>query len=305
MKQCFEHMRLADKTMDIIIMVSQIVEEYSRLDIKMNIRQIYYQFIARDWFPDDWIDEKYNLKHGLAPDTKNTQKNYKRLGGIISKGRMAGHIDWDQIVDLVRSLHSQIAYPTPRRFMDIMLPLYQKDMWKSQGKRIEIWIEKEALTGVIAGVCSKLRVPYFACKGCPSQSSVYEASKRILDVYEKDEEHVILYLGDHDPTGLNIDRDIETRLMKMTRYDIVMHRIALTMDQIKEFRPPPNPAKTTDPSYKSYVKEHGESCWELDALDPMYMADMLHDEIWEYVDPDLWDADLEQEQEDKKWLRSK
>lgn len=302
MKHCFEYMRLSDKTHEMICMVNQILEEYAAIGIRMNLRQIYYQFIARDWFPDDWIDEKYNLKQGLSPYTKNTQKNYKRLGTIINKGRMAGHIDWDQVIDQTRDMRSWIAYPNPQKFLDAMLPLYQRDMWKRQGARLEVWIEKEALTGVIAPVCRELRVPYFACKGCPSQSSVYEARNRILEVYEDNEIHVILYLGDHDPTGLDIDRDIEVRLNKMTGYDIEMHRIALTMPQIRKLNPPPNPVKQTDARSKKYEEEYGSECWELDALEPRYMADLLRDQIGNYIQYDIWEEDLEQERDDKDWL---
>jgi hypothetical protein len=279
MRHCFEPMRVTDTTMAMIEMVNEIVEDYEAMGILMNLRQIYYQFISRDWFPDDWVDEKYNLKHGLDPCTKNTQKNYKRLGTIINKGRMAGHIDWDQIIDQTRELHSQIEYASPKDFM-----------------------EKEALTGVIAPVCKELRVAYFACKGCPSQSAVYEARNRILNVYDNGEEHVILYLGDHDPTGLDIDRDIRVRLMKMTGYDVVVERIALTMDQVIELDPPPNPAKTTDARYKKYAEQYGDECWELDALEPMYMRNLVRERVRDFIDPDLWNADLEKEQEDKEQL---
>lgn len=263
-------MKLAPKTMEIIFQVNKILYEYHRMDIKMNLRQIYYQFIARDLFSDDWVDEAYNLKNGLAPDTKNTQKNYKRLGTIINKGRMAGHIDWDRVVDQTRAVKDWLAYESPQAFLERVLPLYQRDLWEDQGMRMEIWIEKEALTGVIAPVCKEMRVPYFACKGCPSQSSMYEARNRILRAQEDNELHVILYMGDHDPTGLDIDRDVKSRLEKMTRGDVSFSRIALTMKQIDELQPPPNPVKHTDARSKRYEEQYGESnagSWTLWSLD--------------------------------------
>ncbi len=125
-------------------------------------------------------------------------------------------------------------------------------------------IEKDALIGVIAPVCSRLRVPYFAIRGNVSQIPIRDAGMRMA---EQDRQVVVLYLGDHDPSGIDITRDLEERLTLYARREIEVRRIALTMNQIKRHRLPPNPAKESDANLGKYVSQFGtRECWELDAL---------------------------------------
>jgi hypothetical protein len=139
-------------------------------------------------------------------------------------------------------------------------------LWDGQTFRPEVWIEKDAFLGVIEGVCREYRLPYFACRGNNSESEQYKAGKR----FELDLANclipIVLHPGDHDPNGLDMTRDNRDRLAMFARRGVEARRLALNMDQVERYRPPPNFAKETDTRYPAYVKDFGERCWELDAL---------------------------------------
>jgi hypothetical protein len=101
---------------------------------------------------------------------------------------------------------------------------------------------------------------------------------------------VVLHLGDHDPSGLDMTRDLRDRLSLYSRARVNVRRIALNLDQVRVFRPPPNPAKQTDRRYASYQRKYGEKCWELDALPPEELASIAREAIEEHIDWERWNA---------------
>ncbi|KKK48671.1 hypothetical protein LCGC14_3142790, partial [marine sediment metagenome] len=130
-------------------------------------------------------------------------------------------------------------------------------------------------------------VDYFACKGYISQSEMYRAAQRTFD----NQDHVIIHLGDHDPSGIDMTRDISDRfgVFESTNYQVI--RIALNMDQVEHYGPPPNPAKITDSRYGDYIAKYGPSSWELDALDPDVLVELITATVEKYIDPDQWEED--------------
>jgi hypothetical protein len=291
----------------LIDVIDGVLRDYSDAGYDLTLRQLYYQMIAKDLFPDSWIDPVYNRKNGLAPDTKNTVKSYKRLGDIVSKAREAGLLDWGHIVDRGRELEKPPAWDDPNDFLSSVAPQFRMDLWLNQPTRVEVWVEKDALSGVIGRACRPLNVPFFACKGYVSSSSIWEAAHgRMLQQYgAAGQAIVVIHLGDHDPSGIDMTRDIEERLRrfatpynkKFKRPEITVQRIALNMNQVEEYTPPPNPAKESDPRAAKYVNEYGDDSWELDALDPPVIVDLVRDAIVEHLDEDLFDARKEQETE--------
>ncbi len=275
-------------TLAIIAKANTVIAEYQRQGFKLTLRQLYYQFIAKDLLPESWIDEDYNLKHGLPADTKNTMKSYKHLGDIINDGRLAGLIDWTAIEDRTRNLQTHSSWASPHSIIHACADQYAVDLWAEQSNHVEVWIEKEALIGVIEGICTELQVPYFACKGYTSQSEMWEAAQRLKRHEKAGRDTVVIHLGDHDPSGLDMTRDIQERL-ELFGSATVIDRIALTWEQIEEYGPPPNPAKTTDARYEKYRKQFGDDSWELDALEPQVMADLIRDAVQARIDQDLWD----------------
>jgi len=160
-------------------------------------------------------------------------------------------------------------------------------MWANQERRCEVWIEKEALAGVIEGVCRELDCPYFACRGYVSQSEQWRAGVR----FRGDQPTVIIHLGDHDPSGIDMTRDNADRLaMFAGAHKTEVRRIALNADQVEQYEPPPNPAKETDSRFQEYERLYGDQSWELDALEPATIADLIRSEVESIRDPDLWDT---------------
>ena len=300
-KICYVPKRLRVATLGIIAKANHIIAEYQAQGFCLTLRQVYYQMIARDLFPETWIDPVYNARHGLPPDTKNTLKNYKRLGDIVSDARLAGLIDWDAIEDRTRELRSAAHWRSPGQIVSACARQFRYDLWLYQDYYCEVWIEKDALIGVIEGVCTELDVPYFSCRGYTSQSAMWGAAKRLIAKETHGKQTIIFHLGDHDPSGIDMTRDIADRL-KMFQSTVSVRRIALSMDQIDEHNPPPNPAKTTDARYEKYCEEYGDDSWELDALEPKVLTALIRDEVERVCDSERWDDQIERQEEARSEL---
>ncbi len=278
MKQQFIHKNFRAKTEAIIAMANSIIEEYSAQGYSLTLRQLYYQFVARDLIP-------------------NTERSYKSLGSTINDARLAGYIDWDSIEDRTRNISEAPFWDSPSDVIQAARDSYQIDMWADQPRRVEVWIEKEALTGVIHRTCRNLHVPYFACRGYVSASETYAAYQRACA-----HPLTILHLGDHDPSGIDMTRDNLDRLADVMGGDVELKRIALNMDQVEEYNPPPNPAKVTDSRFEQYLQDFGPDSWELDALEPSVINELIETEVALLRDDDLFAERLEQQDDDRDEL---
>jgi hypothetical protein len=220
----------------------------------------------------------------------NTLAEYKRLGTIIKSGRRAGLIDWDAIEDRTRNLRRLPSWSDPSGFIDDCAWQYHEDLWADQQFGPEVWIEKDALLGVIEGVCEEFRVPYFACRGNNSESEMHSAGERFEAHFADGRIPIVLHLGDHDPNGLDMTRDNRDRLAMFARRPVEVRRLALNLDQVELYRPPPNPAKETDSRYAAYVRRYGADCWELDALNPTVIAHRIRVELEGLIDAAAWNS---------------
>lgn len=268
----------------VIRQANAIISEYR---VALTLRQIYYQFVARDIISNDI-------------------QAYKRLGTILNNARLAGRIDWDSMTDRTRELSKWRTHDNTREAVRYAAKNYLEDMWRFQKTRVEVWIEKDALTGVIEPVCWRWRLPYFACRGNVSQSEMYEAGRRLREYVWAGYKVLILHLGDHDPSGWDMTRDNETRLAMFCQEawdDIEFRRIALNLDQIRHYAPPSNPVKKTDSRWKSYVRQFGvEELWELDALSPDVIDGLIDGHVKPVVEMARWDKDMNHEKEARALL---
>lgn len=274
-------------TLGIIEQANTIIVEYQAAGYSLTLRQLYYQMVAR----------------GLLP---NRQREYSRLGQIIKNARLAGLVDWNAIVDRTRAVRSNPHWDTPVDILKSSAKQYQMDKWRDQDCRIEVWIEKDALVGVIAGVCKDLDSAYFSCRGYTSASAIWRAAMRFRRYEEDNKKTVVLHLADHDPSGIDMTRDVRDRLVLLADISpgrIDVQRIALTMDQVDEYGPPPNPAKVTDSRFAGYMREYGKDSWELDALEPQVLEVLIRDHINDYLDIDDWEEKVVVENEHKGILR--
>jgi len=283
-KICYTPIAIRPDGMAKVLKANEIIAEYQAQGFKLTLRQLYYQFVARDLIP-------------------NNMKSYKNLGSLINDGRLAGLIDWNAIEDRTRNLKSLSTWTQPQTIVRDSAYWYKRDLWSDQTNRPEVWIEKEALAGVIEGVCQGLRVSFFACRGYVSQSEMWDAGCNRLSGYiHAGQTPVILHFGDHDPSGIDMTRDIEDRLSLFAGGKVKVKRLALNFDQIETYKPPPNPAKITDSRFADYEAKYGSESWELDALEPKLLAELITDEVESLKDPAQWEAAKERESEERKTL---
>jgi hypothetical protein len=271
----YQEIAFTAKSLEVIGQANRIIAQYAAQGFDLTLRQLYYQFVSRDLIP-------------------NRQSEYKRLGSIVNDARLAGLIDWSTIVDRTRELVSVSHWDDPSDIVDACAKSFRVDKWENQTWRPEVWIEKDALVGVIEGVCTTWDVPFFSCRGYTSQSEMWAGAMRLKSYQKRGQKPYIIHLGDHDPSGKDMSRDIADR-MAFFGVDLEFKRIALNMDQVEQYSPPPNPAKITDSRAEGYIAEFGAESWELDALSPTVLAALIRDAIDEVRDEDQWTEDRERE----------
>ena len=263
----------------------QVINEYAGQGYRLTLRQLYYQLVARDLIP-------------------NQQAWYKRLGDVVSNGRLAGYIDWNSIVDRGRVPIKPPDWSSPAALLKAAASQYRIDRWQGQQHHVEVWCEKDALSSVIEPVCNRYHVRFLANRGYSSSTAMYDAARRFRASFENDQEPVVIYLGDHDPSGIDMSRDVRDRLQLMTFGEgATVDRLALNMDQVDQYQPPPNPAKLTDSRASNYVRLYGLESWELDALEPQVLDTLISTAIESFLDQDLYDEMVQLEETGKDAIR--
>ena len=288
MKIAFKQHSFHRTTIGLIDNANAIVDEYMADGFLLTLRQLYYQFVARDLIP-------------------NTQKSYKRLGVIINNARLCGLLSWDAIEDRTRNLHAWRFSESPKAEIESAERRYMHDKWKNQPNYVEVWVEKEALAGVVERICGKVQVPFLSCRGYVSQSEMFQAGhRRLSDMVQHGQDVTVLHLGDHDPSGIDMTRDIADRICLFAGaydHDIHIERIALNIEQVKEHDPPPNPAKETDSRYWGYIDRFGRESWELDALPPQVLSDLIERHVDDLRDDFQWEQDVDEQERRRAELR--
>jgi hypothetical protein len=275
------HQRFNRSSLAIIDSANEIIDEYEDAGYDLTLRQLYYQFVARDIIP-------------------NNDKEYKRLGDIVSNARLNGLIDWNAIIDRTRYLRNNPHWDSPRDIIEACASQFKIDLRETQNDYVEVWIEKDALIGIVESVCSPLDVSCFSCRGYVSQSAMWRAARRLISKEISHDTH-ILHLGDHDPSGIDMSRDIKERL-HMFGSKVEVHRIALNMDQVKAQSPPPNPAKITDSRCDSYIKRFGTKSWELDALEPSFLDNLITGRINSFTDQEEFELQQDIQEEHRQTI---
>lgn len=282
--------RFSTKSLIIIEHANTIISEYMDQGFGLTLRQLYYQFVAR----------------GLIP---NKQAEYKKLGTVVNDARLAGMIPWKAIEDRTRYLRKLPSWNDPSDIISSAAYSYHLNRWENQDHYLEVWIEKDALLSPFEVACNNFDVPLFSCRGYSSQSETWRAGQRMLHHIEKGKTCIVLHFGDHDPSGMDMSRDIQDRLDLFTFEEglsfVQVKRIALNYDQVEAHDPPlpPNPAKLTDTRATDYISQYGSTSWELDALSPTDLSSLTEKHIKEYIDWDLWDEVISKEEEEQKLLK--
>lgn len=271
MKECFIPRRFEAEAAAAIDQMNTIIDEYQAQGFSLTLRQLFYQFVAR----------------GLMP---NTVKTYTYLGYVLRNARLAGLIDWAAIEDRTRETQRWSTWADPSELVRTAASGYAEDLSDGQTVRTFVWIEKAALVNLVEAACRDFQVPYFAVRGYNSSSEMYAAGKEFGRlISERGIAPIVLYLGDHDPSGIDMPRVADRDLKMFAGFpDVpfnIVRRIALNLDQVRQLDLPPNPAKETDQRFNAYVAEFGtEKSWELDALDPTFVDRLLRQHIAGLID---------------------
>lgn len=260
----------------------------------ITLRQLYYRLVARECI-------------------ENKKSQYSYLSQVLVKARLKGEIAWDDIEDRLRSVEGgDYDSYTSQEHLDYYLErlkeapdTYHRPRWEGQSYYIEVWVEKEALSRLFEQVCDPLCVRTFAGKGYASWTSLHEAYERFIVAHQHGRDCKILYFGDFDPSGKDIERFItealNERLGIFIQGDFIqVQRIALTRDQIVEKQLPPQPAKETDTRYEDFVKEHGDMVVELDAIEPDELQDMIREAVNEHFDFGFYESEVQSKENREK-----
>lgn len=296
MKFNFREVKLSPASLLRLDQINHIIEEYQKDGYTLTLRQLYYQLVSRDIIP-------------------NKPTEYSKLSGLLKEGRMGGIVDWAAIEDRLRAPYSPASFESPADILEAAANQYQLPRMGGQPVNMEVWVEKDALSGVLKRVTSKYHVPIMVNRGYSSASAMYESFNRFLESYLYGKPSLVLYLGDFDPSGVDMIRDIKDRIFEFAdgykaakgfsrefEFDIVP--LALTEEQIGVYAPPPNPAKLTDPRAKKFVEAYGGTSWEVDALRPEVLHQILEDAIKSRLDLNKYNAMLEQEKGDVRRLKN-
>nr|DAH99810.1 MAG TPA: type II DNA topoisomerase VI [Caudoviricetes sp.] len=278
----YKEIRFRQSSLELIRLVNEVINDYKAQGYELTLRQVYYQLVARGYIP-------------------NNERSYKNVGNLINDGRLAGLIDWYAITDRTRNLRGNSHWDTPSEVIASAKYSYLLDKWEGQPNYVEVWVEKDALVDVVGQACRPLDVPYFSCRGYTSQSEMWMAAQRFRR-QDFREQRIIIHLGDHDPSGIDMTRDIQERL-DMFGADVYVKRVALTMEQIDFYSPPPNPAKITDSRCDKYIAQYGHESWELDALEPKVITDLIKEQVTMYRDDGLYQRVCNKENREKRELQ--
>jgi len=283
MKIAYREIKMGTKNKERLFKINSIIERYQEGGYTLTLRQLYYQLVVENVIP-------------------NKVTEYQKLSILLKEGRMAGIVDWNAIEDRLRFPSKPSSWETPASIMRSVIYSYRNDRQKGQETYLEVWVEKDALSGVLKRVTEPLGVPIVVNRGYSSATAMHDAYNRFKDAHNYNgQKAVVLYLGDFDPSGLDMIRDIERRIGEFVDggdypdMDFSVVPIALTDEQIKRYNPPKNPAKMKDPRAPEYVRNYGYNSWEVDALPPEVLHELLDDELRGRMDMDIYDEVLQNE----------
>ncbi|RIK78509.1 MAG: hypothetical protein DCC67_11475 [Planctomycetota bacterium] len=253
-----------------------VVEQYR----PMTVRQVFYQLVSRG------VIEK-------------TEAQYKTtVCRLLVEMRREGQIPYSWIADNTRWMRKPNTYSSLSEMLSLTQETYRRAVWDNQDAYVEIWLEKEALAGVLVDVTSKWDVPLMVTRGYPSLSYVYSAAKAIE---AQDKPAYLYYFGDRDPSGVDIDRFVAQQIGEIAPdVELYFERVAVTRSQISELELPTRPTKQSDSRSKNFA---GESV-EVDAIDPDTLRDLCESCITDHIDHDAYERLLAVEAAERDTLAS-
>jgi len=268
--------------------VNRIIRQYT---IPLTLRQIYYRLVVQNLIP-------------------NLRSAYNGLSAQLVRAREMREVDESRITDRSRSIEDR-AFDSPTAFLEAAIWTTENRFfyryWKTQGVYCEAWVEKDALSQVIAGAVEELNTIVAPSRGYSSYSYVRDAVRRFQKNRGPAERVVVLHFADHDPSGLDMTRDLQDRFNAYSRgflFSVEVKRIALSFDQVRQYDLIPNPTKVTDSRAAGYMAQYGDECWELDAIEPDELVRLVRESAEsEVTDWDAWDELKVQDEKEREQIR--
>lgn len=281
MKEKFMHWKPNSASRAKLETIGTVIKEHHAENIVMTLRQLFYQLVSKNII-------------------ENTQREYKNLGEFLSKARLAGLVDWAAIEDRMRQAVVWREFEDIQECVDEAAREFTLPRWADQPVYLELWCEKDALSSVLEPVCDELFTTFMVNRGYTSSSAMYKTRdrikyKRVSEDGEVRDVHII-YLGDLDPSGEDMVRDIRDRFDLFGIKDVKITKLALNPSQVSKWKLPPNPAKMTDSRAAGYIRKHGtRKSYEVDAIPPKDLQKMVRRTIMNHMDMDLYQAVMDRE----------
>jgi hypothetical protein len=224
----------------------------------------------------------------------------KRVYRLLKEAREREIIPWHWIVDETRELEIVSAWDDPDEYTDCVVRGYRRDYWTQQPRRVVVWSEKGTVRGILRPVLDALGVGFQVMHGFGSATTVHG----IADDFDG-RTLIALYVGDWDPSGMWMsERDLPKRLSKYDGDHVIVKRIALAQDDLAGLPSFPAAKKRKDPRYKWFVRNYGDRCWELDALDPNELRVRVEEEVLKHIEPTAWERCKVVERAERNSLRT-
>jgi len=244
----------------------------------MTLRQVHYRLVSRD-------DVYY----------RNTQADYDSLSQWLRDERLAGNIPWEWMEDRLRRPREIDMWSDLIDFMEAVRVTYRRDVWSTQPQYLEVWLEKDALSGIFQEALDEYGVTLNVGRGFDGWSSVKQAADR----YGDGEGVTVLYFGDFDPSGEDMVRSLRERLahpdLPNRGSEPVIVKCALTFNDITDYNLPPDFTKTTDSRRAAFVAQYGDVAVELDALPVDVLRERLVSEVESRMDLEALEATKEEQ----------
>ena len=272
--------------------VEAALEVFTQYDTALTLRQLYYRLVSRHLFP-------------------NTINSYKRLSRLMVRAREEGDVPVNCLEDRSRRIlgRGDAGYTSAQDFLKRRLASlresykeFRMPMWDAQPNYIVVSLEKDALSRLVGDVANQYAVRTFPTRGYPSFTYVQRMAGYIRNRL-KGKPTVVLYFGDFDPSGIDIERDLSARLGRYKAGEFIVHRVALTKDQIVKYSLPPMPVKKSDARSHNFVASHGDESVELDAIDPNTLKLMVAQSIASYIDIKEWKKKEEEIENLRLWIK--
>jgi len=215
---------------------------------------------------------------------EKTEAAYKNLISHLSKWRKAGEIDYDEFVDGTRYWSGPTLYDDAEAALRECVQSYRRNLWSSQPFYVEIWCEKDAIRSILLRAAEPFGVPVFAAIGFSSLTALHSAAKTFRRAARAGKRAVVLYFGDHDPSGLSGQATAVKALREQHGVEVEFRRLGVTPEQIVELGLPTRPAKKTDSRAKRWEGE----CVEVDAMSSEMLIKLTENAIGEMIDPWAW-----------------